>query len=311
MISRNLYRTDLNLFVVFATIFQERSLTRAAEVLHVTQPAVSASLSKLRELFDDPLFVRCHHGVKPTNLAQTLIEPVRDGLQALEITFQEAEQFNPTTSARTFNFSVGDLAEVLFLTPLVSAIHNKSSKISVRNRHAPDNEVNTKLAKGEIDFAIEFFDIDMTNLKRTLLLSDEFVCVLRKNHPALKSQWNLETYLSLDHLHISNRTKGPGFVDRALEQLDHNRHIPVQVQHCLVGFHMLKQSDLCLTIPREFVNHCLGSKSFEMRPAPFPIPVLELWLYWHEMTNPSLAHQWVRDLITSPLASQARGFAFE
>lgn len=302
MISRNMHRTDLNLFVVFATIFQERSLTRAAEVLHVTQPAVSASLSRLRELFDDPLFVRCHQGVQPTNLAKTLIKPIYDGLQTLEMTFQEAEQFNPATSTRTFNFSVGDLAEVLFLTPLVSAIHSNGSAIAIRNWHAPDNEVNTKLAKGEIDFAIEFFDIDMTHLKRTQLLSDEFVCVLRKNHPALKSEWNLATYLSLDHLHISNRTKGQGLVDRALEKLEHKRHIPVQVQHCLVAFHMLKQSNLCLTIPREFVTRCLGEKSFEMRPAPFQIPVLELWLYWHEMTDPSLAHQWVRKLITTPTA---------
>lgn len=298
MISRDILRTDLNLLVVFATIYQEKSITKAAEALHVSQPAVSASLSRLREQFNDVLFVRSKNGVTPTNLALALIGPIREGLQSIDAAFKEAEAFDPATSQRAITVSMGDLAEVLFLTPLVSKLHSLQSAMTVRNVMAPSNEVHRKLATGEVDFAVEFLDIDESSLSRRLLLRDEFVCVLRKGHPALDKKWNLKTYLALDHLHISNRPVGEGMVDNALHSIGATRHISVRVQHCLVTFQMLKQSDVCLTIPREFVNRCLGHKSFEVRPAPFDIPDLELWLYWHTICERSAAHQWIRQLLT-------------
>ena len=241
MLSRDILRTDLNLLVVFATIYQEESITKAADTLHVSQPAVSASLNRLREQFSDPLFVRSRNGVTPTNLAETLIGPIREGLQSLNLAFKEAEAFDPATSQRTISVSMGDLAEVLFLTPLVSKLHSLKSAMTVRNLMAPSTEVHSKLATGEIDFAVEFFNINETNLSRRLLLRDEFVCVFRKGHPALEKRWNLKTFLSQDHMHISNRPGGEGVVDGALSAIKETRRISVRVQHCLVAFQMLKK----------------------------------------------------------------------
>nr|WP_277749316.1 LysR family transcriptional regulator [Parahaliea mediterranea] len=287
--------------MVFATIYQEQSITRAADALHVSQPAVSASLSRLREKFNDPLFVRSRNGVSPTSLAHNLIGPVREALQALDLTFKEAERFDPATSQRTLTVSMGDLAEVLFLPPLVARLHALESPMTVHNVMAPDHEIHDRLACGELDFAVEYFHINESHLNRQLLLSDDFVCVVRDDHPVLTRDWHLDTYLGMKHLLISSRARGEGLVDTALHLQNRTRHNSVRVQHCLVAHQMLRRSEACLTVPKAFVTHCLGREGFAVLPLPFDMPRLELWLYWHANSERSAAHRWVRDMIVDSM----------
>lgn len=286
--------------MVFATIYRERSITRAAEALHVSQPAVSASVAKLREIYQDPLFVRSRQGVTPTNLSRSLIGPITESLALLDKTMLEATGFDPATSQRTISFSVGDLAEVLFLTPLVHTIQALGSGITVHNQQVLDQEIHDKLVSGELDFAIEYFQIDESMLGRQLLLSDDFVCVVNSSNPCLEQEWDLECYLAQDHLLVSTRPHGAGYVDTVLEQQGLSRRILVRVQHCLVAEPMVLQNQVCLTVPRKLVDCCMDASQLTILPVPFEMPQLELWLYWHQNSESSAAHQWVRELITRP-----------
>ena len=304
MILRNLSRVDLNLLHIFVAIYQESSVTRAAEALNLTQPAVSNSMARLRDLFGDPLFVRAGAGVAPTPLANRLIGPVREAMSMLERAFGEHEAFDPLTSRRILRFSMADFAEALLLAPLIGEISRLGSPMEVENYFVADRELQSKLASGELDFAIESHPLREPNLRRSLLLQDEFVCVLRRGHPALAGAFALDDYLRLDHLHISNRPRNSNMVDGALSALKQRRRVGARIEHCLGAGPILEASNLCLTIPRVFVQRYLAGDAFVTLERPFPMMPLRTWLFWHPATEESPAHRWARETLAR-LASQA------
>lgn len=297
MVLRNLSRLDLNLLHVFVAVYDETSITRAAETLNVTQPAVSNSLARLRDIFGDQLFVRAGQGIAPTPLAQTLIHPLRQALVSLDRTLATHERFDPLTSERIMSFSMSDFAEAVVLAPVIGEVSRLGSAITIRNRFVAERDLYSGLASGEIDFAVESHPLAEADLSRRLLFRDEFVCVMRKDHPALEGELSLERYLELAHLHISNRPRVANIVDGALSRLKRKRQVAVHVEHCLAAAAILSQSDLCLTIPTSFVEHFLPADRFAAVPRPFRMPPLQTWLYWHPASESSPAHQWVRAIL--------------
>lgn len=308
MVLRNLAKLDLNLLHVFEAVYAEASITRAAETLNVTQPAVSNSLARLRDIFGDQLFVRARQGVAPTPLAETLIGPVREALTALDRTLARHERFDPVVSERVVCFSMSDYAEAVVLAPFVGVLNRLGSTLSVRNHFMSERSLFSGLASGEIDFAVESHPLAEPGFGQRLLFSDEFVCVMRKDHPALAGPLTIERYLALKHLHISNRPRVANLVDGALARLRHKRQVTVHVEHCLAAGAILSSSDLCLTIPTSFVRHFLGAGAFTAVPRPFRMPPLQTWLYWHPSSEGSPAHDWVRkvldDCFPLPVAGQ-------
>lgn len=306
MILRNLSRIDLNLLHVFVVIYQEESITRAAEALNLSQPAVSNSVAKLRDLFGDPLFVRSGNGVAPTPLSHRLIGPVRTALSTLERAFGDHEPFDPATSRRILRFSMSDFSEAVMLAPLVRELGRIGSAMEVENWFVGEREIGARLASGELDFAIESCPPSEPSLHRALLLRDEFVCVLRQGHPALQGDFTLDTYLALDHLHIYNRPRTSNLVDGALAEVRARRKVRARIEHCLGAGPILAGSDLCLTIPRVFVEHFLPGDRFVVREKPFAMPPLETWLFWHPATGSSPPHIWLRETMAR-LFPQAAG----
>lgn len=297
MVLRNLLKLDLNLLHVFEAVYSEASITRAAESLNVTQPAVSNSLARLRDIFGDPLFVRARQGIAPTPLGQTLIYPIREALISLDRTLAMHEGFDPLTSERIMSFSMSDFAEAVVLAPVIGVVNRLGSKITIRNHFSAERDLYSGLASGEIDFAVESHPLAEADLGRRLLFKDEFVCVMRKGHPALSQPLSLERYLSLKHLHISNRPRFANLVGGALSRLKRNRHVAVHVEHCLAAGAILAQSDLCLTIPTSFVERFLPADRFTVVQRPFRMPPLQTWLYWHPASESSPAHKWVRGIL--------------
>lgn len=297
MILRNLAKFDLNLLQVFSAVYSESSITRAADSLNVTQPAVSNSLAKLREIFGDPLFVRARHGVAPTPLANALIHPVTEALTSLDRALAAHQCFDPAASERIMSFSMSDFAEAMILAPFVGAVNRRASRITIRNNFIAERDLCFGLASGEIDFAIESHPLREPDMGNRLLLEDEFVCVMRADHPAASGAFTLETYLALDHLHISNRPRNANLVDGALGRVRQKRRVAATLEHCLGAGAILQQSDLCLTIPRGFVSRFLSDDNFVTRPRPFRMPPLRTWLYWHPTTENSPAHNWVRQVM--------------
>lgn len=281
---------DLNLFVVFDAIYSERNLTRAADILHVTQPAVSNALRRLRATFGDPLFVRSPQGMLPTPMAESVIGRVREALQILDNSLLEHDRFAAASSEKVFRVSMGDLAEALYLPSLLQSLQISAPRVSVQSFPLARDHVPLELANGGADFAVEPPLLSDPQLRSSPLLKDEYVCVLRPDHPACQSTLSLANYLALQHIHISSRRRGVGHVDLALQALGKKRHIALRAQHYMVATLIVARTDLALSMPRGLA----AQSGLAMLVLPFAVEPLSLNLYWHKSADNDPASRWFR-----------------
>lgn len=292
----NLSKKDLNLFVVFDVIYTEKNLTKAGQVLGITQPAVSNALSRLRDQFNDELFIRSSNGMIPTSVAENMIGDIRSALDLIRNSISESETFSPKTAKATFRISIGDTSEYRLLPELIKNISKSAPEIDVQSYLTPRMETPKELASGNIDFAIDPPIHSDPNLRNKKIYQDDYVLVVNKKHPiAKKKKISLEDYLNLSHMHISKRASGLGHVDTTLSRLGLTRRIALRAQHFLVAPYIIDQSNLALTTIKSF-SRGRDLKIFEL---PFKINPLVLHLYWHGNKDIDPANKWMRGLILS------------
>ncbi len=288
-----LNQVDLNLFVVFDAIYSERNLTRAAEVLFITQPAVSNALSRLRKTFNDQLFVRSPHGMVPTPVADNIILRVREALLLLNTSVQHGHDFVPAEAEKTYRFSMNDMAESVILAPLMEALHDKAPGIRVESFHVERENMAKELTAGSLDFSIDIPLVVDPQLCHAPFSSSRYVVVVREDHPEVGDTLTLDQYLALKHIHISSRRKGIGHIDLALNALGRQRQIQLRVQHYQVAPQVLRCSDLALTVPMQNAK-AAGLKTVEL---PLSISPMNWHLYWHKSVDGDQANSWMRKLI--------------
>lgn len=286
-------RLDLNLFVVFESIYEKRNLTRAAEALSITQPAVSNALARMRKTFDDPLFVSTSTGMVPTPLTENIIGRVREALQLLEASATEGDVFVPATSERTFRLSMPDLTEAILLPALGEVLQQQAPGMSIECYFTPRSDMSTALATGKIDFAIDVPLIDDPQLRQAPLGNDHYACMLRHDHPFAGETLTMDDYLALGHIQVSSRRQGSGFVDAELKKLGRQRRIQMRVQHYMVAPLVALRTDLALTAPVQLLQRH-DARIFEL---PFALPDLEWHLYWHRSSEQDQAGLWLRGKI--------------
>ena len=290
----NLSDKDLNLFVVFDVIYTERNLTKSGEVLGITQPAVSNALSRLRENFNDELFVRTSKGMVPTPVAENMVNDIRQALDLIRNSISESESFNPKTANATFRISIGDTSEYRLLPQLIKNISNLAPGVDVESYLTPRTETPKELAAGNIDFAIDPPIHSDPNLRNKKIYQDDYVLVVNKKHPiAKKKKISLEDYLNLSHIHISKRASGLGHVDTTLNRLGLTRRIALRAQHFLVAPYIIDQSNLAMTTIKSFSR----GRELKVFQLPFKINPLVLHLYWHVNKDMDPANKWMRELI--------------
>ena len=288
---------DLNLFVVFDAIYTEGNLTRAGEIIGITQPAVSNSLSRLRNLFDNPLFVRTAEGMVPTPVAQNIIGSVRQALGLIRSSVQESESFDPKISDKRFRASMTDLNLAIILPQLFAIIKRESPRVAVDCYQVHRRDMNIELASGNLDLAI---DIPLTpdpQIKQTALFSHPYVCVINQNHDLVNDKLDLDTYLKLQHIHISSRRGGLGHVDLTLGKMGKKRNIVLRTQHYLSTPELVGSTNFALTVPKIFADVLSDTTPIRYLDLPFDVPHLESFLYWHESTDKDQANVWMREKI--------------
>ncbi|CAD6558500.1 LysR family transcriptional regulator [Paraburkholderia sabiae] len=283
-------KLDLNLFVVFEAIYDKRNLTRAAEMLFITQPAVSNALARMRKAFDDPLFVSTPTGMVPTPLSENIIGRVREALQLLETSATEGDVFVPAASERTFRLSMPDLTEAILLPALGEVLQQQAPGMRIESYFTPRNEVPAALATGKIDFAIDVPLIDDPQLHQLPLGSDRYACMLRHDHPFAGDTLTMDDYLALGHIQVSSRRQGSGLVDAELHRLGKRRQMQMRVQHYMVAPLIALRTDLALTAPVQLLQR-YDARILEL---PFPLAKLEWHLYWHRSGEQDQANRWVR-----------------
>lgn len=290
----NLKETDLNLFIAFDVIYTEKNLTKAGQVLGITQPAVSNALSRLRELFGDDLFIRTSKGMIPTPVANQIIKDVRSALSLIQNTISETEKFDPSIAEMTFKISIGDSSEYRLLPLLIKELAEVAPKIKVETYLTPRKDAPRELASGTIDFSIDPPVHSDPHLRHEKIYEEDYVMIVRKDHPILDlKEITIEDYLKLTHIHISNRKTGLGHVDMALYRLGLSRDISLRAQHFLVAPYIVEQSDLAITTTKGFAV----DRDLAWRELPFDIEPLVLHLYWHEAKDSDPSSKWMKDLM--------------
>ena len=286
--------TDLNLFIAFDVIYTEKNLTKSGQVLGITQPAVSNALARLRDLFNDELFIRTSRGMIPTPVANQLIGDIRNALSLIQNTISVSEKFDPSTAEMTFKISIGDTSEYRLLPLLIKQLAEIAPKVKVEPYLTARKDAPRELASGAIDFSIDPPLQSDQHLKHEKIYQEDYVMIVREDHPILKKQKiTIEDYLDLSHIHISNRKTGMGHVDMTLYKLGLTRDIYLRAQHFLVAPYIVEQSDMAITTTKGFAV----DRNLAWRELPFDIDPLVLHLYWHENNDNESSSKWMRDLM--------------
>ncbi len=288
-----LEKIDLNLFVIFEALYQEQSVTRVAAQLNLTQPAISNALNRLRNLFDDRLFIRSPTGMQPTPVADNIIAEVRQALNLLGRSVTSNVQFDPKISEKVFNLGMNDLAEALILPELREIMRKDAPHITLQSYYVDRSTGAEDLKSGVIDLLLDNASVSVKEFSQHFLGELPYVVAMRKDHPLATNKISLDAYIKHDHLHVSSRRKGRGQMDIALHQLGYRRDIKMRIQSYLVAENIVKQTDLLWTAPLELIK----STDLHWVPTPFPVETLSWYIFWHKNSDLDPASIWIREKI--------------
>jgi DNA-binding transcriptional LysR family regulator len=301
-----LSQVDLNLFTVFDAIYREGGITAAAKRLHLSQPAVSHALARLRELLGDALFERRGNEMVATPAARTLASTVSGSLSDLEQVLQRLGQFDAAQSRRRFTLATRPWQELALLPELMSAIDRAAPYVELAVVRSERRALEDALESGELDAAVDVAFPHAAEVRRERLATEPLVVLARRDHPALGGELDLSTYLEQAHVLVTGRSRGGGYEDMALARLGATRRIRVRCQQHAAASELVTRSDLLLTLTRSqaaTVNRRTRNRVFAF---PAEIPPMQVYLYWHASNDGDAASRWFRSLIVASLRKRAK-----
>lgn len=292
-------RVDLNLLVVLDTIYTEGGITKAAEKLHLTQPAISHALGRLRDLFNDPLFERQGHKMVPTALTKRMIEPLRGSLQSLGSLLNETQSFEAASSKKRFLLGLRDFMESTVMPPLMRTLAQEAPEVEVHSVRAHRRSLESELAAGTLDLAVDVLLPLSDAVKFARISVDGLVVVARKDHPQVGADLDLDTYLAQRHVLVSTRRQGPGFEDIQLRRLGVQRQVVLRCQHYFAACRTVSQTDLVLSMPESYAHMVNEQFGNQVLPMPAPLSAMDAYMYWHASTDNDAANRWLRSVMLS------------
>ena len=294
---------DLNLLLVFNAVLETRSVSRAAEKLGLSQPALSHALNRLRWRLKDQLFVRTPQGMSPTPRAERLAEPVRRTLADLQRALT-TEPFVPEAAERCFTVSVNNYAAVVLVGPVFGAC--KAEAPGVRLDFRPSGAIDQvgPVDRGERDLAIVNRPPTHGRLRSRMLVQDAFVGVVRKGHPATGEPLTAERLSRTPHLVISSSADNVDFVEVELVNQGLAREVAAQAPFLSAGA-ILAQCDMLAVMGRGIAEVFSRTYPVEIVELPIPTPKMTSWLIWHSRYDDDDGHAWLRDLIVRAVAPES------
>ncbi|MEM9452967.1 MAG: LysR substrate-binding domain-containing protein [Myxococcota bacterium] len=303
----HLSQIDVNLLVSLDTLLRERSVTRAAKRLGLSQSAMSHQLRRLRELFDDPLLVGGRGGMVASPLAESLESPVRRALLDLNRAIQGEMSFDPATAERTFTIATKDAVELLGLPPLLDLLSREAPGIRIHGRPLGPSTY-LALQEGDVDLVIgpdveNTLGVRFPGLRRRVLGREPSVCVVRRDHPVVamarrEGGLTLERYLALRHVQVlPPGLRETSSVDEALAAASLERDVIAQVTHFISGLFMVVASDLAVTLARGIAEPLAATFALELLEPPLSLPDIVLHMTWHERYDEDPANKWLRSAV--------------
>jgi len=285
---------DLNLFVILNAIYTEGSLTKAAEVVGITQPAVSNALSRLREKFDDDLFVRTGTGMVPTQKTENIISDIQSALSLMQQSVNQPNSFDPAITERNFKLSLGDITEGRVLPFMMKEIYKNAPNISVGSYNYRRIDQVHALATNNLDFVVDPVIPDSDEINSYKVFQDYFVVIHREGHPIQKiKNLTVDDLLSQKFINVSNRRKGLHMVDLELEKTGHRRDIALRCQHFLIAPEIIRETDAVIMATHSFAK----SNNLPFVEIPQKLPPMEYFLSWHKNDEGDGGHEWMKNLI--------------
>jgi len=290
---------DLNLLVALDALLSERSVTRAARRVGLSQPGMSNALARLRRLFDDPLLVRRGGTLVPTARAEALIEPVHDALELIRGALHAPTSFDPASERRAFRLSCSDYSVLMLVGPLVRALGHEAPGVTVEVLPRL-SDPGRALANGEVDLVVEPPEImGAVELQALRLWDDDWMCCVWAGNERVGRRLSLEDYLALGHLVYSmgGARQPVALPDRHLARLGIARRIDVSVESFLLAPFLLQGTDLVTLVPKRAEAYLRRTGDIRILEPPIEIPGLVEMLWWHPRADADPAHAWLRSRI--------------
>jgi len=290
----NLRTLDLNLLLIFDAIYGERSISKAARKLHLSQPTVSNSLARLRERLQDPLFERTAGGMLPTARAKTLADPIRQALTTLERGLRGDDCFDFARAEREFVIAVEDYGESVILPGFIQWLAEVAPGVRIRIRAEVSAAIKNELRDGTIDLALDYFPLQEARFSNQCVVTETLMCLSRRDHPGLSERMTLETYLAMRHIVLGTPSNSRPMIDLALSKRGLQRQIAVTVPHFISMPVMVQSTDMVCTLPRRMA--LLYADNFRLRShlLPLRVPQFPVYLICHESQAADTGHQWLR-----------------
>jgi len=292
---------DLNLIPYLVAIEETRNVSRAAERLGVSQPRVSTALARLREYFNDPLFVRTSRGMEPTPRTIALVPAAREALARIERGLLDRQHFDPSASTETFSIALSDVGEIVFLPRLLQAFAKHAPHANLRSVSASHGGVERGLEAGEIDLAVGYFpDLRGNNFFQQRLFSHRFICLMRRDHPFAKEPLTLERFLSCGHAVVRAEGRSQEILENYLDRERVRRRAVLETPHFMSLPFILSRTDLIATVP-----HAIGfayvaeHASITLAEPPLALPRFDLKQHWHRKFHNDARTMWLRGVVAS------------
>src|SRR5262245_49897168 len=296
----NLAAFDLNLLLVFEALMAERNVTRAGERIGLSQPAVSAALSRLRGIFDDELFVRRGGEMVPTPRALGLAEPVADALRRVEFALGSKALFDAATAWRSFAVRGVDYVSYMLVAPLMARLAQAAPGIVVRCFDAQTGSVPQLLEEGKIDFAVEVMHELDDPIRSQFLLRERYVVIVGADHPDLEAAgadvgsevFDIDLYCRLPHVLHSFVGGTSGNVDAALAAVNRKRHVALSMPHFFSIARAVADSRLIATFPERLARHIAPTFGLRIYQPPVELAPITLAVIWHRRNDGDAGHAW-------------------
>lgn len=292
----DLAELDLNLLLALDALLAEASVTRAAQVLGVSQPAMSKALRKLRQQLGDELLVPSGRGLVRTPRAVRIQQSLRHGLASLRRALQEEDGFSPSTATAAFSIAANDIVGVKLIPALMARLGHEAPGVSVAVGPLDPSDLLSQLELGALDLALGVTFVEAPGLKQRSLLVDDWVCLLRQGHPDAGGL-ELGRFLALSHALCSPRGEGIGVVDAALAALGERRRVALRTRYFIGAAMAIASSDLVLTMPRRAGERLAEMLGLCVVEPPLALPPIELVALWHERMDDAPAHRWFRGVL--------------
>lgn len=297
-------KLDLNLLLVMDAMLRERNVSRAAEGLGLTQSAMSHALNRLRNYFDDPLFVKTGHAMEPTPKAVALREAVVDVMGTVRQRIMSEVDFNPSTAQREFSLCITDMGELVFMPTLLAQLRKTAPKCSIRTMQVPAEQIEGLLASGEADLAIGSYRTAPEGLYKQRLFMHSFSTIAHVDNKKIKKKISLKQFEQTPQIVVTLSGKSTLAYDSVLEEKGIKRQVVMKTPHFLIVPLLIEQQpDLIATVPLELANVYARYGNIRAVEPPVDLPSFAINQYWHPLFHQEPALIWLRDLIKKSFES--------